>query len=384
MRPARESSALDATAGCGFRAPARSRRRWRRGAIGLLVAAAVSVPACTPIRYYTHAIWGGAKLMVQREPVERLLGRGHLSEDLRARLELALDIRDFASRELALPDNRSYRTYVATGRSAVTWNVVAAPELSVEPVVWCFPIAGCVSYRGYFQRERAERFARRLERDGLDVRVSPVAAFSTLGWFADPLLDTFLRYPDWQLAGLLFHELAHQVVYVPSDTTFNESFATVVEIEGVRRWLELEGRGEEIEAARSGLAQEAAFLRLLMRARACLAEAYASTASDVARRARKVELFAWLQQDGQAAIDAGVLGPGYQGWFAAPLNNADVASVADYEAYVPALREVFAEAGSFPGFYRAAAELAALAPEERARRLAAPSADLAAAGCPSR
>jgi predicted aminopeptidase len=320
--------------------------------------------------------------MLERRPVERLLERGHLSDELRARLELALDIRDFASRELGLPDNRSYRTYVATGRSAVTWNVVAAPELSVEPLVWCFPIAGCVSYRGYFRRERAERFARRLARDGHDVRVSPVAAFSTLGWFADPLLDTFLGYPDWQLAGLLFHELAHQVVYVPSDTTFNESFATVVEIEGVRRWLEQVGREEEVEAARRGLDEQAEFGQLLLRARSCLAEAYASPASDDEKRKHKAELFAWLQEEGSAAVGAGELGPDYQGWFVAPLNNADVAAVADYGAYVPALREVFREAGTFPAFYRAAAELAALDDEERASRLAAEG-DRVAAECAS-
>ena len=343
----------------------------------------VLVAACGPIRYYSQAVWGGAKLIAQRKPIDELLRRGHLPPEVEERLETALDVRDFASRVLSLPDNRSYRSYVATGRDAVTRNVVAAPALSVEPRIWCFPIAGCVSYRGYFRKRQAERFAAQLEAEGMDTRVVPVAAFSTLGWFADPLLDTFLRYPDWQLAGLLFHELAHQVVYVTDDTTFNESFATVVEIEGTRRWLAEEGRASEIEQATEGMAEQARFSHILLRLRACLEDAYASPASDVEKRSRKAELFAWAQDEGQEAILRGELSAVYSGWFSAPLNNADVAAVADYEAYVPELMELFEEQGSFPAFYRAVEELAALDPLQRQRRLEPSRSEVEALGvCP--
>jgi predicted aminopeptidase len=349
--------------------------------LAVLVAAG-SIAGCGSLRYYSQAVWGGAKLIAQREPIDRLLERGHLPAETRERLDSALGIRQFASRVLALPDNRSYRTYVETGREAVAWNVVAAPALSVEPRIWCFPIAGCVSYRGYFRQERAERFARGLAAQGMDTRVVPIAAFSTLGWFADPLVDTFLRYTDWQLAGLLFHELAHQVVYVTDDATFNESFATTVEIEGVRRWLEEEGRPEEIAAANRSLEDQATFGRLLLRLRSCLEAAYATSDEEDAKLARKAELFEWARREGSELIDRGELAAAYAGWFAAPLNNADVASVADYEAYVPALRAVFEEAESFPEFYRRAEQIAALSPAERELRLAPAAASEASAGCP--
>ena len=365
--------------------PVRSAPLRRPLALALVTLAAVSlVPGCASIRYYTQAVIGGAGLIVQRRPIEKLLRRGHLSDPVQERLEQALDIREFASRELALPDNRSYRSYVETGRDAVAWNVVAAPALSVEPVVWCFPIAGCVSYRGYFSKQRAERFAARLKRQGFDTRVVPVAAFSTLGWFADPLVDTFLRYPDWQLAGLLFHELAHQVVYVTDDTAFNESFATVVEIEGLHRWLDEEGRAVEIEAATRAMAEQSTFRGILLRLRSCLAETYASSASEPYQLARKAELFEWARREGQEAILRGELSAAYAAWFSAPLNNADVAAIADYEAYVPELRDLFAESDSFPEFYRAAERLADLEPAEREQLLAPSRDDVEALGvCPA-
>lgn len=336
----------------------------------LVLAVVALVAACSPLRYYTHVGLGGAKILLQRQPIEEVLERPDLSDIERERLGQVLEIRDFAVRELALPDNASYRTFVRTGRDVVAWNVFAAPPLSVEPVTWCFPIAGCVSYRGYFDQEKARRFARRLERKReLDVAVSGVAAYSTLGWFADPVLDTFLRYPEWQLAGLIFHELAHQVAYAPDDTTFNESFASVVEERGIEVWLEANGRGEQIETARGALREEDRFYDLMLRFRKCLDDLYASAAGDGQKLVRKQEVFELLREEKEALQRRGLLSERYDAWFARPLNNADLAAVADYSALVPALSALLESAGSFEAFYAEVEELAELTVEERRARL---------------
>ncbi len=187
--------------------------------------------------YLLQSVQGQLSLMSKREPITRVIDQPSTPPTLRAQLEAVSSIRDFASRELGLPDNGSYRSYADVGRRYVVWNVVAAPEFSVDAKEWCYPIVGCVAYRGYFVEARARRFAARLGGRGFDVMVGGVAAYSTLGHFNDPVLNTMMGWNDVELASIIFHELTHQLLYVPNDSSFNEALATTVEEEGVRRWL---------------------------------------------------------------------------------------------------------------------------------------------------
>jgi predicted aminopeptidase len=214
-----------------------SGRRRRAGPVVAGWALACALGGCGgELGFYWQGVAGGVDLLARARPIEEVIAN---SPDgaLRARLERVRSIRSFASRELALPDNGSYTRYAELNRAYVVWNVFAAPELSLEPGRWCFPVAGCVAYRGYFAEASARAEAARLAANGQDVHVSGVPAFSTLGWFDDPVLSTFAHWREGEIARLLFHELAHQVAYAKDDTSFNESFATAVEDEGLARWL---------------------------------------------------------------------------------------------------------------------------------------------------
>ncbi len=348
-------------------------------ALSALLLAGMSASGCSSLGYGLQALAGGAGILARRAPIERVLRRPELPAREREQLELVLALREFSVAELGLPDNGSYRSYVRLGREVVTWNVVAAPALSVVPVTWCFPVAGCVSYRGYFRERSARRFAASRARRGEDVTVSGAVAYSTLGWFDDPVLDTFLDDEPWRVAGLIFHELAHQVVYARDDTAFNESFATAVEELGVERWLATRGSplgdGERAayERARS---EERVFSGLLLGARAELADLYASALPEAEKLARKRAALDRLAAAIAAALDDGRLGAGYAPWRARVWNNADLAAVADYTLWVPALRALFERSGGFAAFYAAARELAGLEAGARRRQLEA----LAAAG----
>jgi predicted aminopeptidase len=350
--------------------PARPRRRRRHLAPAALVLVGL-LAACGTVRYVTQVAVGGATILCRRQPIEKVLRRADLPGERRRQLEAVLEMRAFAVAELGLPDNKSYRSYVELDRDVVTWNVVAAPELSVDPITWCFPIAGCVSYRGYFDEGRARAFASRLERRGHDVAITGAIAYSTLGWFADPVLDTFFRYPDWQLAGLIFHELSHQVVYLPGDTTFNESFATAVEELGVARWLEDRASRGEAAAADAARREERRFLEVLLGARTCLDQVFRGAGTDAEKRERKSEVLEDLRARLALLRASGELSERFDPWLERPLDNADLAAVADYEVMVPAFRRLFEESGSFPRFYRAVEELSELEPAAREERFAA-------------
>jgi len=333
--------------------------------------AAIAAAGCSTLSYYGQAIEGQLEVMHRAEPIRARIADPATSPTLRAKLERVLAIREFATRELALPDNGSYRSYADLGRPFVVWNVVAAPEFSVEPRQSCFPVAGCVAYRGYYAQGAAEAFAGALRKEGYDVFVYGVAAYSTLGWFDDPVLNTFIGYPDADLARLVFHELAHQVVYVKGDTTFNESFAVAVEEEGVRRWLAQHSSPAERAAYAAARARRAEFVALVLRYRERAAELYREPLSDEAKRAAKAKLFAGLGAD-YGELKARQWG-GFAGYdrFFAGLNNAHLASVATYEALVPAFRALLArEGGDLPKFYAAVKALAALPQAERDRELA--------------
>src|SRR5687768_5950847 len=243
------------------------------GAVILIALAA----GCQSLAYYTQAIGGHLKVMASARPVSDVLADPGTAPELRERLDLARRIRAFATEQLKLPDNNSYLAYAELNRPAVVWNVFAAPVFSVEPKAECFPFTGCVSYRGFYSEAEARRHADKLRADGYDVHVGGVPAYSTLGWFDDPLLSTFIRYPDAQLARLVFHELSHQLVYAKGDTTFNESFAVTVEQEGVRRWLAAEGRTGELAEFRATQERRREFAERVKQTRERLAAVYSSS-----------------------------------------------------------------------------------------------------------
>lgn len=337
---------------------------------GSIIAAAlclILLPGC----YTARVLSGGAGVLLNREPIEKVLQNGELTLEERRKIELSQQIVDFAVSDLQLPDNGSYRTFVQLDRSYVVWNVVAAPALSIEPLTWCFPIVGCVSYRGYFKEAQAVEFARKLERKGNDVSVRGADAYSTLGRFADPILSTFLRRQPADLARLLFHEMAHQVLYVKDDTAFNESFATVVEREGVRRWLAATGREDEIAAFEDQQDLELQFTSLLLDFRARLDRLYRSDLRDAEKAEEKVRLLAGLRDAYEEAKRAWGGDTRYDVWFERPLNNARLAAVADYHDLVAPLEDLLRSAsGDLSSFYRAAEELGRLEPDERRARLA--------------
>lgn len=341
-----------------------------RNAAALVVA--LLLGGCGNFSYYLQSVGGQLEIWRREVPIERLLEDPAIAPPLKAQLQRALRIREYASRELGLPDNRSYRAYADLARPFVVWNVFAAPEFSTEPRQWCFPVAGCVNYRGYFSEAEARAHAREMAAAGNDVYVGGVPAYSTIGWFADPVLNTFIHYPEPELARLLFHELAHQVVYVQDDTMFNESFATVVEQAGIARWLTTHGSAADRQRFAQLQRFRADFRVLVTDTRAALAALYAGTATPVEKRRRKTELLAVLKtQYQQRKLDWEGFA-GYDRWFAQPLGNAHLASVAIYTQQVPAFQALLAQqGGDLPRFYAAVRELAALPKAERHARLAA-------------
>ena len=343
----------------------------RRGACAALLAA-LALTGCAGVEYYAQSVSGHLGLMYRARPVETVIAAPDTSPRLAARLRTAMEIRDFASDTLALPENASYRRYVELDRPYVVWTVVAAPELSLEPRHWCFPVAGCLSYRGYFSESAATEYAGALESEGWDVTVAGVRAYSTLGWFDDPLLSSMVALPEHFLAGIVFHELAHQRLYVPGDTEFNESFAVVVERAGVRRWIEVAGRGDLAERHMVAAERRAAFLDLARATRRELEAVYASSRSDGQKREAKIRRFERLRSRYAALRATWAGGPTYDFWFERGVNNAAIALLSTYDRWVPALEALLARSGGdLRAFYRAGDALAALSPHERRARLEA-------------
>ena len=336
-----------------------------------IAAMAPLLAGCSGFGYYLQSIDGQMKLLQARRLIAQVIADPATPLPLKARLERVLAIRDFASRELKLPDNLSYRSYADLQRPFVVWNVFAAAEFAVEPREWCFLIVGCVGYRGYFSQAEGEAYARELRGEGFDAFVSGVPAYSTLGWFDDPVLNTFINYPEHALSRLIFHELAHQLVYVKGDTVFNESFATAIETEGVRRWLARNGNEQmRAEFARSQQ-RRTQFRALVFKYRERLAVLYRLPMAPEEMRVRKAQAFSDMQRD------YGLLKPqwggfaGYDRFFDHP-NNAHLVSVAIYTGLVPQFEQMIAKHhGDLAAFYAEVKELAALGKAERASRLRA-------------
>jgi predicted aminopeptidase len=315
--------------------------------------------------YALQAAVGQADVLSRSEPIAEVIADPETPEAVRARLDLTEQAKAFAVRELGLPDGRSFRKYADLGRPYAVWNVVATAEFAVEPRRWCFPVAGCVSYRGYFDEARAQVQAERLGRRGDDVAVGGVATYSTLGRLPDPVFNTMLGWTEVRFVGTIFHELAHERLYAAGDSEFSEAFASVVEREGLRRWLLARGDVAGLERLDASGAREAEFAALLRSARERLEQLYASGADAGSMRLEKQREFGRLKFE-YSLLRARWDGySGYDGWFARTLNNAHLAAVATYHDCVPGLQRELAAAGSLPAFYERAAELAALPLERR-------------------
>lgn len=341
----------------------------------LLIPAAVLVAAalgggCSTLGYYAQSIGGHLAMLRAARPIPEVIADPATAESLRKRLARAEQIRAFATTALALPENASYTEYADLHRPYVVWNVFATPELSLQLKEWCYPVVGCAGYRGYFDRADAERAADALRADGFEVNVAGVPAYSTLGWLPDPLLNTFIGGSEAQVASLIFHELTHQVVFVGGDTTFNESFATAVEREGVRRWL----AAQDDAALRRSYAEFAhrrqEFVDLLLKYRDRLETLFKSGAPDDVKREGKRRLFAELKEEYGRLKDAWGGFAGYDRFFAQDLTNAHLASIGAYNALVPAFDAMLAQAGGdLPRFYAEVRRLSRLPKDKRDAQL---------------
>ncbi len=335
------------------------------GAI-LLTTLVCGTTGCSTLAYYAQSVNGHLDLLQRARPVPQWLADSQTGDRLKQRLVLSQEIRDYAVRELGLPDNASYRRYADLQRGAAVWNVVAAPELSLTLQTWCFPVVGCVSYRGYFDRASADAYAAQMRDSGLEVSVYGVPAYSTLGRLpfdalADPLLNTFIDYPEGELARLVFHELSHQVAYAADDTVFNESFAVAVERIGGARWLSEPRRSAARDEYQKLDERRSQFRALTGDYRDRLRAIYESERAEVDKRSAKATLMAQLRSDYERLkLERWAGYSGYDNWFAGA-NNASFGVLAVYSELVPSFEQLFERQGrDFPRFYSEVQRLAAL------------------------
>jgi predicted aminopeptidase len=333
--------------------------------------------------YYLQAAAGQAALLRAREPLEQVLADPATPTPLRRQLLVVDDALLFARLELGLPATKSYHHYADLERTAVVWNVFAAPEYSLEPRAWCYPVAGCATYRGWFSEQKAREFAASLAARGDDVFVGGVAAYSTLGWFADPILSTMLGGSDAEIAGLLYHELAHQLVYVAGDTAFSEGFATFIEEEGTRRWLVSRNDARGLREFKLRRSRRAVVLALVEELRDVLGGIYAADIPAAERRRQRAGAFADAHARYNVIRASWSEPPWFDGWLAPEPNNARLAALSSYEAYVPAFRALLArEDGKLARFYESVISLGRLSRSSRDAAMQALSESAAAgSGC---
>ena len=314
--------------------------------------------------YYAQAISGQYEVLRKREPIADVIVDPQTPPELADRLRFVQEAREYSVAELGLPDNKSYQTYSDLQRDFVVWNVFAAPEFSLTPKTWCYPVAGCVSYRGYFKKDSAEQQARKLEEDGFDVHVGGVSAYSTLGKFDDPVLSTMMRWDDVQLASVLFHELAHQLLYIKGDTGFNESFATAVEEFGIERFLQSKSMNEEFASYEDGKEVRRQAMQLVAAAQNDLKALYADTIDDDVKRQLKQQRIDVLTTDLREFFRE--RGRDASSWLQKPLNNARIASQSLYEGRLPEFRTMLAHCEDDIGcFYAEARRVSRLKKAER-------------------
>jgi predicted aminopeptidase len=332
------------------------------------VALAFCLSSCASLDYYSQAIGGQLELMRNAKPITAVIGDPRQPEAVRQKLRVAREAMSFSQTELQLPRNRSYESYVDLDRPAVVWNVIASPALSVVPLQWCYPVAGCFSYRGYFSRKDAENYAADLRRSGHDVHVAGASAYSTLGWFDDPILSSMLRRSEEDLIATIFHERAHQRLHIAGDSAFNEAFAVTVSEEGLRRWY---GERPEVFA---GYAENqrrlSAVNELLLGTRERLSALYREPVSDAEKFSRKRAILDGLHEEYALLKQSWGGVDRFDGWFPRNLNNAHLALTATYQGLVPALKALLArENGDLKRFYAAARALGELPFQVRRARL---------------
>jgi predicted aminopeptidase len=325
---------------------------------------------CSDIGYYWHSARGHLDLMNRRVDIDKILANDATGPGLRERLLLVQDIRRFSIERLDLPENGSYSSYVQLQRPYVIENLFAAPEFSTQLRQWCYPIVGCASYRGYFDEARLQAYAEDLQADGFEVYVGQVPAYSTLGWFDDPVLSSFIYWPEYRLAGLLFHELTHQRIYIDGDTTFNESLASAVQQSGTELWLQSKNRQAELAGFSRWLTYRNEVIALIVATRNRLATLYASDLGDAQKRKQKTRIFDEARTEhGRIASRHGVEN-GFRDWFATELNNAKIGSVSVYNSRLGAfIRMLRARDNDYAAFFGYVENLAKLAKEARDRCL---------------
>ena len=331
----------------------------------------ISINSCSSVHYYAQAIGGHTKLLLQREAVEKAISNGDIDTETANKLRLTQSIRAFANSS-GLTTGDAYTTYVKTGEPYVVWNVFAAPEFSLSLKQFCFPVVGCTSYKGYFRKSAAEQAAAKLSSEGLDVFVGGVAAYSTLGWFSDPILDSFLFRSDAQLAALIFHELAHRQLYVKGDSQFNESFATAIERHLLQKWLVEERRLPELAAFEAAIKRQQQMLQLVTEIKKELDLVYSQDIALETRRKAKQDLFNALRERYQVMQEDWQGNEDYRGWVMSELNNAKLGTLTTYNNWVVSFNALLTvENGDIPAFIASVKRLSRLDRDQRDRRLAA-------------
>lgn len=331
---------------------------------------ALILSGCETLLYYGQAVSGHVKILAHRKPIKQILDKPETPPTLKARLRFVLETREFAENNLHLPVGNHYLTYTDLKRPYVVWNVFAAPEFSLEPKTWRYPIIGRTAYRGYFSKASAQKYAARLNENGFDVYVTGIAAYSTLGWFDDSVLNTVIHRSKSGLAALIFHELAHQLLYIKNDTVFNESFATAVEQEGLRRWLIVAQNKHAYQEYLQQRRRRQQFIDLVMKFRSRLESLYRQKLPSDQKRLLKERIFTQLKIEYEHLRHEWQDYAGYDSWFEAPLNNAKLVSVSTYCAFVPAFIRILEQNdGNLKQFYYDCNVLARLSKTERNRRL---------------
>ena len=330
----------------------------------------VFLSACSTLGYYSQSIGGQISVMSKRVPITDLIEQKDTSEKEKVLLKKILQIRAFASHHLLLPDNQSYSTYVDLEREYVVWNVFAAPEFSLEPISSCFLFVGCLQYRGFFAKQDAIDFAGKLRNADNDVFVGGVAAYSTLGWFDDPILSSMLNYGEFRLAEVIFHELAHQLIYIKDDSAFNEAFATAVGETGVKRWLQKNQRSDDLQKFERDKQWEADFIQLVLTSKEQLEIVYRSELAPDQMRNNKKIIFEQLRTDYFLLKKSWDNPPDYDKWMGNDLNNAKIASVVTYHDLAGSFARLLSLSDNdFPLFYQRVRYLGSLAKDERHRCL---------------
>jgi predicted aminopeptidase len=325
---------------------------------------------CADFGYYWHSASGHLALMNQRVDLDEMLTDDKIDTRLRQRLQRLREIRRYSVEHLGLPDNGSYDSYVQLDEPWVVQNLFAAAEFSTQLEQWCYPFIGCASYRGYYDDRRLQAYVDRLESRGLEVYVAGVPAYSTLGWFDDPVLSSFIDWPEHRLAGLIFHELTHQRIYVDDDTTFNESLASAVQQAGTELWLKSNNQQEALREMSRWLAYSEEVIELIVSTREGLTELYAGDLKDEEKRAQKARRFDAVRAEHAGIAARHDIAGGFGSWFAGELNNAKIGSVAAYNSRLPAFMHMLdAHDRDFPAFFDYVEKLADLERETRDRCL---------------